>query len=272
MSAMCRSLGVTRGGYYAWRNRAPSKRDTEDKHWLSKIWQTHEDSEQRYGSPRVHEQLLRDGESGIGRRRVERLMRDNGLVGCATTLHRTIAAGVNKHYVSVSNSVRSITITAPNQVWVGDITYVSVNGKKRYLATVMDRFTRELLGWALGRRRTCSLTRRALAAARAFRGEPCLPIFHSDRGSEYLGSSFKRYLANAGITQSVNRPNRMTDNSHMESWNKSMKSEMYHRRDFNSEGALRRAISRYVDFYNEVRLHSSLGYLTPREYAVQQGM
>ncbi|ASJ76201.1 hypothetical protein IMCC3135_30760 [Granulosicoccus antarcticus IMCC3135] len=266
---MCKSLGVTRGRYYAWKNRAPSKRDVEDERLLAKIRQTHDASKQRYGSPRVHAQLLRKGESGIGRRRVERLMRENGLVGCATTLHRTMP-GVKKHYVSVSNAVRSIDITAPDQVWVGDITYVRVNGENRYLATVMDRFTRELLGWALGRRRTCSITRRALAAARSFRGEPCYPIFHSDRGSEYLGSSFKCYLENVGITQSVNRPKRMTDNAHMESWNKSMKSEMYHRRNFGSEAALRRAIASYVDFYNEVRLHSSLDYLSPREFAAQQ--
>ena len=271
MSAMCKSLQVTRGGYYAWKRRGPSKRDLEDNRLLKRIKQAHDASEQRYGSPRVHAQLLRDGEPGIGRRRIERLMRENGLVGCATTLHRTMA-GVTKHYVSVSNTVRSINITAPDQVWVGDITYVRIGNDNRYLATVMDRFTRELLGWALGRRRTCSLTRRALSSARAFRGKHCSPIFHSDRGSEYLGSSFKRYLSNVGIVQSVNRPKRMTDNAHMESWNKSMKSEMYHRRVFGTEGTLRRAIANYVEFYNEVRLHSSLGYVAPRGFTAQQGL
>ena len=261
---MCTLYEVTRAGYYKWRVRGLSKRAVEDELYSKEIERVHRQSESRYGSPRVHEQLIRE-DVPISRRRVERLMRENQLKGCAYEIHRALP-GMRDFFVSVKNKVHKLDVTTINQVWVGDVTYLKVNGKMRYLATVMDRYSRLIVGWALGRKKTTALTKTALNKAIRSRSPDCMPIFHSDRGSEYLSAEFKAHLEKEGITQSVNRPKRMTDNIHMESWYKSMKSEMYHHRVFSNDRTLRRAIDSYIDFYNEFRLHSSLEYMTPREY------
>ena len=264
---MCDLYEVSASGYYAWRSRPPSQRAIEDKVILEKIRRAYSDSHETYGSPRVHQALKREGET-VGKRRVERLMRENGIKACSATMYRR-TPGTDRFFGSIDNKVHEIEVTASNQVWVGDVTYLKVDGEWRYLAAVMDRCDRELLGWSISKERTVRLTRRALANAMRSRQSGPGTIFHSDRGTEYLGEKYQKSLKKAGITQSTNRRLRMTDNAHMESWNKSLKSDMYHRREFASDRELYRAIKAYVYFYNNERLHSSLGYRTPAEYVAQ---
>jgi transposase InsO family protein len=235
-----------------------------DAQLLIKIRQAHRASRETYGSPRVHAILKRQGED-VGRRRIERLMREQGIQACSAKLYRRMT-GLSRQFAMLNNEIRELKVTGVDQLWVGDVTYLKVNGQWRYLATVMDHYSRRLLGWSLGKERTAALASKALQHALRERRPKSRPIFHSDRGVEYISTQYSTILKKVGLKQSVTRPRRMNDNAHMESWNKTMKSDMYHRWIFKTDGELRQGIRSYVDFYNRVRIHSSLGYLSPMEF------
>ena len=256
---MCRRYAVTRAGFYAWRHRGESVHAEQDRRLSTEITRVFATHHERYGSPRVYRQLVRAGWS-CSRHRVARLMRGAGLRAKAVQGYRA-KAKVHHLYARHPNRLWTASVTQPNQAWVGDITYLRVGKGWRYLAIVMDQYSRRILAWSLTRRRTATVTCAVLA--RAARGRPVRGmIFHSDRGSEYVGARFCTRVTQLGLLQStcMRGP---SDNAHAESFFHSLKAELTRGVVFSNEGALRRALSVYMPYYNTIRMHSSLNYLSP---------
>jgi transposase-like protein len=194
---MCRLYDVSVSGYYAWKLRRPSARSIEDARLERQIRQVHEDSRHTYGSPRVHVALRRQGEVA-SKRRVERIMRERGIRGCSADLYRRMP-GTARFFGATECKAHQVKATAPDQVWVSDVTYLKVSGQWRYLATVMDRYSRRLLGWALSPEKGQAVVQRALAVAIRTRQPSPGTIFHSDRGSEFLAYELREQLSRAGM-------------------------------------------------------------------------
>jgi putative transposase len=264
VTRLCRLYGVTRPGFYAWRRRPVSRRQREDRELLEEMRAIFERSGETYGSPRLYRDLRGRGHR-LSHRRVERLMREGGLRARVARLYRP-KAGTHRWFGQHPNQVRRTQATRPNQIWVGDLTYLAVGSRWWYLAVVLDQCSRRVLAWRLGSIRDSRLTRRVVAAALRHR-RPCRGlIFHSDRGSEFLGAPFRRCLLEAGMEQSMTRGGAPDENAHIESFFHSLKADGIHGRRFRSVSELRRHLQSYMRYYNHRRLHSALDYRSPVDY------
>ena len=236
----------------------------QDRVVLGEMRAIFEQSGGTYGSPRIHRALLARGHR-VSRRRVERLMRVGGWRARVVRVYRR-TAGTHRWFGQHPNRVRRTQATALNQIWVGDLTYLSVAGRWWYLAAILDQCSRRVLAWRVAATRDALFTRAvAHAALRRRQPKPGL-IFHSDRGSEFLGAPFRQRLAASGVQQSMTRGGAPDENAHIESFFHSLKAELTHGRSFTTVTELRRALRHYVQFYNHRRLHSSLGYQSPVDY------
>jgi putative transposase len=262
---MCALYGVTRAGFYASQVREPSARAQQDLQLLEQVRNAHERSRGFYGSPRVTGQLRLDGVA-VGRRRVARLMRLAGLQGRSARLYRQSKVARRAFFASVPFRPEVTEATQPNEVWVGDVTYLKVAGQWRYMAAVMDRHSRRIVGWSLSHRRDAALTTQALRQSARNRQAAAGVTFHSDRGIEYAALEFRDQLTRLGMLQSMNRAGKMNDNAHMESFFHSMKTEELYGKTFHDDQQLRHTLSSYITFYNQQRLHSSLRYLAPATF------
>ena len=255
---------MSRQGFYAWQGRGQSERSKEDEGLGRRIRSLFEESEGTYGAPRIHASLQSEG-TRVSRRRVQRLMRAAGLRGRVVRVYRS-SPGLRGFFAQHPNRLWKLKPSRLDQVWVGDVTYLPVGQQWRYLAVVMDQYSRRVLGWSLSEGRGASLTRRALDIAVARRQPRRRLIFHSDRGIEYAADKFRDRLRALGVRQSMTRGGAPCDNAHMESFFHSLKADVVHGVRFRSERELRSCIARYVRYYNHKRSHSALGYRSPVEY------
>ena len=233
----------------------------------AQIERVHQESRGTYGSPRVYREL-KDRGVAVGENRVARLMRLHG-IKARMAARRYYRGPMKRFHAAIPNRAREIELKRPDQVWVGDITYLKVGGEYRYLAVVMDKYSRRILGWAFSRTRGVWLTLRALDQALQARPPARGLIFHSDHGMEYASTLFGVCLARRGIVQSMNRPGKMNDNVHIESFFHSMKSDVVHGVRFQQDRQMLDTVNDYMSFYNNRRLHSSLGYVSPATYEQQ---
>lgn len=250
---------MTRGGFYAWLRRELPATVEQDRVLSKEIRRLFAVHHARYGSPRLHHALTSAGWV-ISRRRVARLMREAELRAKAVCGYRA-KRNIHHQYARHPNRLWTTTVTRPNQVWVGDITYLKVGQTWRYLAIVMDQHSRRILAWSLTPHRTAAVTCAVLVRAAKDRPTQGV-IFHSDRGSEYTGAPFCAQVTALAMLQSTN-VHGPGDNAHAESFFHSLKAELTRGVTFLSERVLRRHLQRYMQYYNTIRLHSSLQYRSP---------
>lgn len=264
ISLMCKVLGVSRAGYYAWRKRKPSRRELANRVLRRLIRLRHKEHRSVYGYRRLHALLCQ--EQVVGKNRVARLMHQEGLLG--RRRRRFQCTTQSRHNLPVAPNLlaQDFMSTAPNQKWVGDITFIPTDEGWLYLAVMLDLFSRLVVGWAMTAYLDDRLTRSALEMALGRRRLDDRLLHHSDRGGQYASGAYLRLLSDQ-VTRSMSRTGNVYDNSPMESFFASLKSELVHGRRFRTRQEARSAIFDYIEvFYNRQRLHSSLGYLSPMQF------
>lgn len=264
---MCRVLGVSTSGYYAWRVRDVSARARQDAELRALIIQIHQDSRGTYGAPRIHAELALEHDIHCSQKRVARLMREAGLAG----IHRRRLRGCTrrdpKREAYPDFVQRDFTAAAPDQLWVGDLTQHFTAEGWLYLAVVIDTFSRLVVGWAMGDRAVTDLVVDAVNMAVWNRRPLAGVIHHSDHGAQYTSLVFGRRLQEAGIVGSMGSVGDALDNAVAESFYATLQTELLDRRPWPTRAGLKTAIFEYIEaFYNRRRRHSALGYLSPAEF------
>jgi putative transposase len=264
---MCRALGVSASGFYAWCDRAPSARAKADAELLRRILVIHEESRGTYGVPRVHAVLAADGVF-VGRKRVARLMKAAGLEGISRR-KKYKSTRDNDAAPSPDLVEREFKATAPNQLWVADITYVPTWAGFLYLAVVLDVFSRRIVGWAMDTHLRAELVIDALNMAVGQR-QPSTVIHHSDQGCQYTSVAFGLRCREVGVKPSMGSVGDAYDNAMCESFFATLECELLDRRRFKSHVEARLAVFDFIEgFYNTRRIHSALDYRSPVEYERQ---
>jgi len=268
----CEALGVSRSGYYAWKDRPEALRTAENRLLTEKMREIHKASRGTYGVPRVMEKLKAEGNS-CSKTRVARLMSKAGISGVAKKRFRVKTTDSN-HDLPIAPRVFQVEEPAtwpirPNEVWVGDLTYVPTDEGWLYLTTQMDVFTRKIVGYAMtDHMRTEAMLEALRMAVLNQRPDAEQPLMsHSDRGCQYAADEYRAKLKELGITASMSRRGNCYDNAYAESFFHTLKVELIHRTRFKTRAEARAAIFEYIEvWYNRQRIHSSLGYLSPMEY------
>jgi transposase InsO family protein len=263
---MCRQLGVSRSGYYVWQGRLPSNRSVETAQLGNEVKAVYHENKGRYGSPRVLRELKARGRC-TSRKRVARIMHDQGLF--ARQRKRCRRTTDSHHPFPIANNLleRNFETSAPNMVWVTDLTYIWTGEGWLYLAAILDLYSRAVVGWAMSDRIDTMLCLKALDMAVTSRRPPPGLVHHSDRGSQYASHDYREALKKHGMVCSMSRRGDCWDNAVAESFWGTLKNELADEMDFASRGEARRVIFEYIEtYYNLRRRHSSIAYRSPLEH------
>ena len=262
IQSMAKILGVSRSGFYAHAGRRPSARDLADAELTERIEKIHAASKEMYGAPRIHAELADEGIS-VGRKRIERLMRAQGLKGVSR--RKFVSTTVCDKRVRPANDLvdRNFYADEPNVLWVADITYVPTWAGFLYLAVVLDAFSRRIVGWAMGNDLKAQLVIDAMDMAIRQR-KPTDVIHHSDQGSQYTSIAFGQRCKEANVRPSMGSVGDAYDNAMCESFFATLECELLDRRKFKTKAEARMAIFAFIEgWYNPARRHSALGYQSP---------
>jgi transposase InsO family protein len=263
---MCSALDVSSAGYYAWRGRPESRRSATNRALLDDIKRVHRDNHECYGSPRIHLELEAQGR-GASRGRIERLMRRHGVRAIMARPRRARTTD-SRHDLPIAPNLldRNFVAAAPNRIWLADITYIETGEGWLYLSTVMDLYSRRIVGWAMRDHLRTELPLAALRMAISAQRPGAGLIHHSDRGVQYASHDYRAALVADGITASMSRKGNCYDNAPMESFFHTLKTERVHHRQYATRAEAQRDIFAYIEgFYNRTRRHSAIGYITPIE-------
>ena len=269
VNLMCEALGVSRSGFYAWLVRPRSRRSREDETLGTHVRQSFVGSDRTYGSRRVWHDVLALGHR-CGLHRIERLMREQALR--ARPRRRGLPKDLGERSAIADNILdRQFAATAPNQKWVADFTYIWTAEGWLYAAAVLDLYSRRIVGWSMQDSMTSQLAADALMMAVWRRGKPAALLHHSDQGSQYTSEHFQELLKEQGITCSMSRAGEVWDNSAMESFFSSLKTERTARKVYRSREQARADVFDYIErFYNPRRRHSTMGYVSPIDFEKAQ--
>ncbi|MCG8505646.1 MAG: IS3 family transposase [Sphingomonadales bacterium] len=263
---MCRVLEVSRSGYYSWIDRPESARAIRHRDLTEKIRSIHQRTKRIYGSPRIHRELKDLGEV-VGKNTVALLMRRRGI---QSRVHRRFVVTTNSRHnqpVAPNRLERDFKAVRANEKWVSDVTGIVTRRGWLYLATVMDLYSRKLVGWSMSNRNSTRLVSDALVMAIAQRGEVKGVVLHSDRGKPYVSREYQQLMRDHGIVCSMSRKSDCWDNAPMESFYHSLKTEWVVFEDYRNHDEARASIFSYIElFYNRKRRHSALNYLSPDNY------
>ncbi|WP_414646174.1 IS3 family transposase [Bradyrhizobium sp. 2S1] len=266
VTILCDVLGVSPAGYYAWCSRPESQRSVANRELVDDIKRVHRETNGRYGSPRIHVELKAQGR-GASRGRIERLMRHHG-IRAIMARPRRVRTTDSRHDLPIAANLleRNFTATAPNRIWLADITYIETDQGWLYLATVMDLYSRRIVGWAMADHLRAELPLAALRMAVSAQRPGAGLIHHSDRGVQYASAEYRKVVQSAGLRASMSRKADCYDNAPMESFFHTLKIELVYHTHYATRAEATRDIFAYIEgFYNRTRRHSAIGYVSPIE-------